>query len=272
MRKNLGNYVISALFVIHRYGIRIKPRLNLISPKAPPPPSSTRLSLLFFWLGGGGGATAWEARPFRPPPPPPRSPSFPVSGLFGADSSKSTKFGPEVDYTILLRFLPDAKKHYEHDWQRKRTKYTVTQVDKGTSLHCYYVKMCRTGVTCIFTFLHNSSERMFLCLPEELYILSAFFVCHVHSEGRPLGMPYWANPKWPPSEWKVKRSSKRKSACMIIVIFLGFWGSENLIMMFFHRFEVSLGLPYWSYWSNPKWPSSDGYRSCVVSKGNGLEW
>ena len=24
-------------------------------------------------------------------------------------------------------------------------------VDKGTSLPCYYVKMCRTGVTCIFT-------------------------------------------------------------------------------------------------------------------------
>ena len=42
--------------------------------------------------------------------------------------------------------------------------------------------MCRTGVTCIFTFLHNSSEGMFLCLPEELYILSAFFVRHVHSE------------------------------------------------------------------------------------------
>ena len=41
--------------------------------------------------------------------------------------------------------------------------------------------MCRTGVTCIFTFLHNSNEGMFLCLPEELYILSAFFVCHVHS-------------------------------------------------------------------------------------------
>ena len=40
---------------------------------------------------------------------------------------------------------------YEHDWQRKRTKYTVPQVAKGTSLHCYYVKMCRTGVTCIFT-------------------------------------------------------------------------------------------------------------------------
>ena len=29
--------------------------------------------------------------------------------------------------------------------------------------------------------LHNSSEGMFLCLPEELYILSALFVCHVHS-------------------------------------------------------------------------------------------
>ena len=35
--------------------------------------------------------------------------------------------------------------HYEHDGQRKLTKYTVPQVDKGTSLHCYYVKMCRTG-------------------------------------------------------------------------------------------------------------------------------
>ena len=43
-------------------------------------------------------------------------------------------------------------RHYEHDWQRKRTKYTVPQVDKGTSLHCYYVQMCRTGVTCILTF------------------------------------------------------------------------------------------------------------------------
>ena len=32
-----------------------------------------------------------------------------------------------------------------------------------------------------YTFLHNSSEGMFLCLPEELYILSAFFVSHVHS-------------------------------------------------------------------------------------------
>ena len=74
--------------------------------------------------------------------------------------------------------------HYEHDWQRKRTKYTVPQVDKGTSLHCYYVKMCRTGVTCIFTFLQNSSEGMFLCLPEELYILSAFFVRHIHSVSR----------------------------------------------------------------------------------------
>ena len=30
-------------------------------------------------------------------------------------------------------------------WKRKRTKYIVPQVDKGTSLHCYYVKMCRTG-------------------------------------------------------------------------------------------------------------------------------
>ena len=31
------NYVISALFVNHRYGIRNKPRLNSISPKLPPP-------------------------------------------------------------------------------------------------------------------------------------------------------------------------------------------------------------------------------------------
>ena len=33
-----------------------------------------------------------------------------------------------------------------------------------------------------YTFLHNSSEVMFLCLPEELYILSAFFVSHIHSD------------------------------------------------------------------------------------------
>ena len=45
-------------------------------------------------------------------------------------------------------------------------------VDKGTSLHCYYVKMCRTGEyacdTCSTYFLHNSSEGMFLCLPKQL--------------------------------------------------------------------------------------------------------
>ena len=52
---------------------------------------------------------------------------------------------------------------------------TIAVVDKGTSLHCYNVKMCRTGVT-------NSSEGMFLCLPEEMYILSTFFVRHIHSE------------------------------------------------------------------------------------------
>ena len=76
--------------------------------------------------------------------------------------------------------------HYEHGGQRKRTKYTVPQVDKETSLHCYYVKMCRTGEYMwhlFYTFLHNSSEGMFLCLPEELYILSAFFVSHIHSAG-----------------------------------------------------------------------------------------
>ena len=44
---------------------------------------------------------------------------------------------------------------------------TIAMVDKGTSFHCYYVKICRTGVTCIlfYTFLINSSEGMFLCLP-----------------------------------------------------------------------------------------------------------
>ena len=37
-------------------------------------------------------------------------------------------------------------------------------------------------VTPVLHILHNSSEGIFLCLPEELYILSAFFVSHVHSE------------------------------------------------------------------------------------------
>ena len=43
-------------------------------------------------------------------------------------------------------------KHYEHDGQRKRTKYTVpilpstiAVVVKGTFLYCYYVKISRTG-------------------------------------------------------------------------------------------------------------------------------
>ena len=31
-----------------------------------------------------------------------------IKGLFGSDSSKSTKFGPEVDKAIGLTFLPGA--------------------------------------------------------------------------------------------------------------------------------------------------------------------
>ena len=37
-------------------------------------------------------------------------------------------------------------------------------------------------VTPVLHILHNSSEGMFLCLPEELYILSSFFVRHIHSD------------------------------------------------------------------------------------------
>ena len=65
---------------------------------------------------------------------------------------------------------------------------TIAVVDKGTSLHCYYVKMCRTGVICMwhlfYTFLHNSSEGMFLCLPQQLLRVewgTVYFVRHVHS-------------------------------------------------------------------------------------------
>ena len=39
--------------------------------------------------------------------------------------------------------------------------------------------------------LHNSSEGMFLCLPEELYILSAFSVRHVHSDKKSVRMTYY---------------------------------------------------------------------------------
>ena len=50
---------------------------------------------------------------------------------------------------------------------------TIAVVDKGTSLHCYYVKMCITArchmhIHLFYTFLHNSSEGMFLCLPRQL--------------------------------------------------------------------------------------------------------
>ena len=52
---------------------------------------------------------------------------------------------------------------------------TIAGVDKGTSLHCYYVKMRRTGEyacdTCFYTCLHNSSEGMFLCLPQQLLMV-----------------------------------------------------------------------------------------------------
>ena len=79
MRKNLGNYVISALFVIHNYGIRNKTRLNLISPK-PPPPLSVRQYLLFsfflslsfllyYFFDWGGGGNSLGGKALSPPPP-----------------------------------------------------------------------------------------------------------------------------------------------------------------------------------------------------------
>ena len=37
---------------------------------------------------------------------------------------------------------------------------TLAVVDKGTSLHCYYVKMCRTGVTCIFTWSTSRNTKL----------------------------------------------------------------------------------------------------------------
>ena len=49
---------------------------------------------------------------------------------------------------------------------------TIAVVDKGAFIHCYYVKMCRTGEyacdICSTHFLYNSSEGMFLCLPQQL--------------------------------------------------------------------------------------------------------
>ena len=33
-----------------------------------------------------------------------------INGLFGANISKATKFGPDVDKTLLDRFWVDAKK------------------------------------------------------------------------------------------------------------------------------------------------------------------
>ena len=51
----------------------------------------------------------------------------------------------ETHIRNTVTYLASSSPHYEHDGQRKRTKYTVPQVDKGTSLHCYYVQMCRTG-------------------------------------------------------------------------------------------------------------------------------
>ena len=77
MRKNLRNYVISALFVIHRYGIRNKPRLNLIYPKPPTPYQFTSISPFPFFfpfpsfslifLMGGGQQPGGKA--LSPPPP-----------------------------------------------------------------------------------------------------------------------------------------------------------------------------------------------------------
>ena len=86
----------------------------------------------------------------------------------------SSEFLPNVSHLSQFFCI-----HYEYGRQRKRTKYTVTQVDKGTSLHCYYVERWICMWHLFYTFLHNSSEGMFLCLPGELYILSAFFVSHL---------------------------------------------------------------------------------------------
>ena len=77
-------------FVIHRCGVRNKPRLNLNLPKAPPPPQSVRQYLLFsfflflsfllsyfliFFWGEGVNSLGGKTLSVPPPPPTPRSPS-----------------------------------------------------------------------------------------------------------------------------------------------------------------------------------------------------
>ena len=112
-----------------------------------------------------------------------------------------------------------ANIHYEYDWQRKRTKYTVPQVDKGTSLHCYYVKMCRTGVTCIFTFLHNSSEGMFLvylrnCIFCLLYLSVMFIVIvpNTYRAGQKMEERYTQNGQWVQPVWNLRIMRKNWTA------------------------------------------------------------
>ena len=52
---------------------------------------------------------------------------------------------------------------------------TVPQLDKGTSPSLLLCKNVSHAYSPVLHILHNSSEGMFFCLPEELYILSAFF-------------------------------------------------------------------------------------------------
>ena len=62
--------------------------------------------------------------------------------LFQTDSDSLSNWWDNVKCTFWISFR--GLWHYEHDGQRNRTIYTVPQVDKGTSLYCYYVKMCWT--------------------------------------------------------------------------------------------------------------------------------
>ena len=86
--------------------------------------------------------------------------------------------------TCLSLFVWDQSRTFQTILLRtkKADKIYSSSGRQGTSLHCYYVKRWICMWHLFYTFLHNSSEGMFLCLPEELYILSAFFVSHIHSE------------------------------------------------------------------------------------------
>ena len=75
--------------------------------------------------------------------------------------------GGHVDLPLIYT-MPMTDKERGQNIQFRILSSTIAEVDKGTALQCYYVKMCRTGASWIFT----CSTRVYIIPSAGMFALS----------------------------------------------------------------------------------------------------